>query len=37
MFNAVGVEVTGPRGSWKLSDHRVEYVDAFLRLVGAIG
>ncbi len=37
MFNTVGVEIRCPQGDWKLSDHRVEYVDAFLRLVGAIG
>ena len=36
MFQRIGVTATGPGGSWQLADHRVEYVAAFLRLVGAI-
>lgn len=35
-FTWVGVEVTGPGGKWRLSDHRVPYVATFLRLVGAL-
>jgi hypothetical protein len=36
MFQRIGVTVTGPGGTWQLADYRVEYVAAFLRLVGAI-
>jgi hypothetical protein len=36
MYQRIGVTVTGPGGTWRLADHRVEYVAAFLRLVGAI-
>jgi hypothetical protein len=36
MFQEVKVQVSGPGGHWCLADHRIEYVAAFLRLVGAV-
>lgn len=36
MFGGPAITLVGPNGTWKLSDHRVPYVETFLCLVGAI-